>query len=44
VTHLPFIVASYALGVVIPGWLAVSAWLRSRNAARRLDAMGKRAP
>ncbi len=42
-THLPFIAASYALGVLIPGWLAVAAWLRSRNAARRLEAMGKRA-
>ena len=41
-THLPFIAASYALGVLVPGWLAVAAWLRSRNATRRLQAMGKR--
>jgi hypothetical protein len=41
-THLPFIVASYALGVLIPGWLAVAAWLRTRAAARRLDALGPR--
>ena len=41
-THLPFIAASYALGVLIPGWLAVSAWLRARSATRRLAAMRRR--
>ena len=41
-THLPFIAASYALGVLIPGWLAVTAWRRARTASRRLAAMGKR--
>jgi hypothetical protein len=35
-THLPFIVASYALGLLIPGWFALAAFLRMRSAQRRL--------
>ena len=35
-THLPYIVASYALGVLIPGVFALAAFLRMRAAQRRL--------
>jgi len=35
-THLPFIAASYALGLLVPGWFAVAAFLRMRTAQRRL--------
>jgi hypothetical protein len=42
VTHLPYIVASYILGVVIPVSFAVSAFMRMRTANRRLAAMGSR--
>jgi hypothetical protein len=41
-THLPYIVASYALGILIPGTFAVSAYLRMRNANRRLAALDHR--
>ena len=41
-THLPYIVAAYALGVLIPGWFAVTAAWRARNAARRLAAIDPR--
>ena len=37
-THLPYIVAAYALGVLIPGTFAVAAFLRMRAAQRRLAA------
>jgi hypothetical protein len=42
VTHLPFIVAAYALGVLIPGSFAVAALLRMRTAQRRLAAIDPR--
>ena len=42
-THLPFIVASYALGVLIPAAFAVAAFLRMRTAQRRLAAIDQRA-
>ena len=35
-THLPYIVAAYALGVLIPGTFGVAAFLRMRSARRRL--------
>ena len=35
-THLPFVAASYALGVLLPAAYAVAAWHRMRLAARRL--------
>ncbi len=35
-THLPFIAASYALGLLVPGWFAIAAFLRMRSAQRRL--------
>ena len=41
-THLPFIAASYALGVLIPGTFALSAFLRMRTARRRLAAIDPR--
>ena len=42
-THLPYIAASYALALLIPGAFAVSAWTRMRAAARRLAAIDPRA-
>jgi hypothetical protein len=41
-THLPYIVAAYALGVLIPGTFAIAAFLRMRAAQRRLAAIGPR--
>jgi hypothetical protein len=41
-THLPYIAASYALGLIIPGGFALSAWTRMRRAARRLGAIDTR--
>ncbi len=41
-THLPFIAASYALGVGIPAWLSVAAALRLGRARRRLAAVDPR--
>jgi len=41
-THLPYVVAAYLLGVLIPTSFAVSAFLRMRGARRRLDAMDRR--
>jgi hypothetical protein len=42
VTHLPYVVAAYVLGVVIPGTFALSAFLRMRAAQRRLAAVDPR--
>ena len=41
-THLPYIVAVYALGVLVPTAYAVDAWLRSRRALHRLAAIDTR--
>jgi hypothetical protein len=41
-THLPYIVASYVLGVLIPGTFAMAAFLRMRTAQRRLAAIDPR--
>ncbi len=41
-THLPFIAASYALGVLIPAGFALSAFLRLGAARRRLAAIDPR--
>ena len=41
-THLPYVVASYALGVLIPGSFAFAALFRVRRAARRLAAIDRR--
>jgi hypothetical protein len=42
VTHLHYIVAAYAFGVLIPGAFAVAAFLRMRDAQRRLAAVDPR--
>jgi hypothetical protein len=41
-THLPYIIASYALGVLIPGTFAVMAFVRMRSARLRLAAIDPR--
>jgi hypothetical protein len=41
-THLPYIVAAYALGVVMPVSYAVAAFMRMRTAQRRLAAIDPR--
>lgn len=41
-THLPYIVAAYVLGVMIPGSFAVAAYMRMRAARRRLGAIDQR--
>jgi hypothetical protein len=41
-THLPYVVAAYVLGVVIPGTFALAAFFRMRTAARRLAAVDRR--
>jgi len=40
--HLGFIVASYAIGVLLPAAFAISAWTRMTRVARRLDAIDPR--
>lgn len=41
-THLPFVVASYALAVLVLGWFGIGAWLRTAAAKRRLAAIDPR--
>ena len=41
-THLPFIAASYGLGVLIPIGFALAAFLRMGSARRRLAAIDPR--
>ncbi len=41
-TFLPYIAASYALGVVVPGGFALAAWRRMRTATARLAAIDPR--
>jgi hypothetical protein len=41
-THLPFIAASYALGILVPAGFALSAFLRLGAARRRLAAIDPR--
>ncbi len=41
-THLPFIAASYALGVGVPVLLGILAWQRLGAARRRLAAIDPR--
>ena len=43
-THLPFIAASYALGVAVPATFAINAWRRMWAARRRLLAIDPRRP
>ena len=42
-THLPFIVASYGLTIVVVTWLAVDAWLRTLRARAKLAKIDPRA-
>jgi len=42
-THLPYVVAAYALGVLVPASFGVAAFVRMRAAARRLAAIDPRA-
>ncbi len=41
-THLPFIVASYAVALLVPAWFALTATLRLAAARRRLAAIDPR--
>jgi hypothetical protein len=41
--HLPFIAASYALGILIPAGFGLAAYLRMASARRRLAAIDPRA-
>jgi heme exporter protein D len=41
-THLPYIVASYGLTVLVAGWLSLDAWSRTRKARARLAAIDPR--
>ncbi len=41
-THLPFIVATYALGIGVPSVYALNAWRRLQSARRRLAAIDPR--
>ena len=41
-THLPYIAAAYALGVLVPATFATGAFLRMRAAQRRLAAIDPR--
>jgi hypothetical protein len=43
VTHLPYVAASYALGVLVPVGFALAAYLRLGAARRRLAAIDPRA-
>ena len=43
-THLPFVAAAYALGILMPLAYAVAAWTRLARASRRLAALDTRAP
>ena len=42
-THLPFIAATYALGLAVPAVFALTAWRRLAQARRRLAAVDPRA-
>ena len=41
-TYLPYIIPSYALGILVPGGFGLAAFLRMRRAARRLAAIDPR--
>lgn len=43
IDSMPFIIASYALGVIVPVVLALSAFFRLRRAERRFAALDPRA-
>ena len=41
-SFLPYVAASYALGVIVPGGFALAAWRRMRAATRKLAAIDPR--
>lgn len=41
-THLAYIIPSYALGILAPGGLGIGAWRRLVRARRRLAALDPR--
>lgn len=41
--HLPYVVASYVLAILVCGWFAVGASLRLRQARQRLAVIDPRA-
>ncbi|MDE2581563.1 MAG: hypothetical protein KGL52_08000 [Rhodospirillales bacterium] len=41
-TFLPYVAASYAIGIVVPGGFALAAWRRLLNTTRRLAAIDPR--
>ncbi len=41
-THLPYVVAAYLLGVMIPASFGVAAFMRMQAARRRLGAIDRR--
>jgi hypothetical protein len=42
VTHLPYIMAAYGIGMVLAAGFAADAWLRTGRARRRLAAIDPR--
>ena len=40
--HLPFIAASYAIGILLPASFAITAWMRMARASRQLAAIDPR--
>jgi heme exporter protein D len=42
-THLPFIIASYGLAVLVGAAYSIDAWMRMSRARRRLAAIDPRA-
>jgi len=41
-THLPYIAAAYAIGIVVPLFFTIDSLLRVRSAQRKLDAIDPR--
>jgi len=41
-THLPYVLSSYALGMLVPVGFGIAAFLRMRAASRRLAAVDPR--
>ena len=41
-THLPYIVASYGLTIVVISWLAIGAWRRNVRARHMLNELDRR--
>jgi type IV secretory pathway TrbD component len=41
-THLPYIAASYAIGILVPAAFGIGAWTRAAAARRKLRAVDPR--